>query len=113
MVTRLGELDDVAAVIGDERKLPQLCQGRVEVLDREAEMVQTLGIMAPRYVTDGRRASARRGSDQLDPDLLVGDERERNAMRLEPSLHHKVKLTRVPTDRSVEIGGRQTQADVV
>jgi hypothetical protein len=76
-------------------------------------MVETLGVMAPRDVADRRRASVRRSSDQLDADLLVGDERERNAVRLEPSLHHEVKLTRVPTDRSLEIGGRQTQADVL
>jgi hypothetical protein len=75
VVTGLGELDDVAAVIGDQRDAPadlrwlvdrvdislaQLCQGRFEVLNREAEMVQTLGVMAPRNIVDRRRVSVRR-----------------------------------------------------
>jgi hypothetical protein len=94
--------------------LAQLCQGRFEVFNREAEMVQTLGVMAPRNVANRRRASLlRRSSDQLDPDSLMGDERERNAVRLKPSLHHEIELTRVPTDRSLEIGSRQAQPDVV
>ena len=35
-------------------------------------MVLTLAVIAPRNVVDRRRPSARRGSDQLDPDLLMG-----------------------------------------
>jgi hypothetical protein len=56
--------------------LAQLCQRRFEVVNREAEMVQPLGVMARGNIVDLRRASARRGADQLDPDVLMGDERE-------------------------------------
>ena len=122
----LGDFDDVAGIVVDERDAlrdrrhverltedrhstsAKHFQGGVEVVDGDAEVVEARRVEAVGEIGDYRRALRGSTAQKLELRVVMGEERNRQTVRLEAMLAAEVKLLRIPLDRSVDVGDADT-----